>query len=59
MERIAIHIGDLGGIAEDVAYKMGSAVFGVTRTLVINTLLEICGSRFGKGQRNPDAHGRE
>jgi len=49
MERIAIHIGDLGGIAEDVAYKMGSAVFGVTRTLVINTLLEICGSRFGKG----------
>lgn len=49
MERIAIHIGDLGAIAEDVAYKMGSAVFGVTRTAVINTLLEICGSRFGKG----------
>ncbi len=49
MERIAIHIGDLGAIAEDVAYKMGSAVFGVTRTLVINTMLEICGSRFGKG----------
>lgn len=49
MERIAIHIGDLGAIAEDIAYKMGSAVFGVTRTLVINTMLEICGSRFGKG----------
>lgn len=49
LERIAIHIGDLGGIAEDIAYKMGSAVFGVTRTLVINTMLEICGSRFGKG----------
>lgn len=49
MERIAIHIGDLGAIAEDVAYKMGSAVFGVTRTIVINTLLEICGNRFGKG----------
>ncbi len=49
MERIAVHIGDLGAIAEDVAYKMGSAVFGVTRTLVINTMLEICGSRFGKG----------
>lgn len=49
MERMAIHIGDLGAIAEDVAYKMGSAVFGVTRTLVINTMLEICGSRFGKG----------
>lgn len=49
LERIAIHIGDLGGIAEDIAYKMGAAVFGVTRTLVINTMLEICGNRFGKG----------
>jgi len=49
LERIAIHIGDLGSIAEDIAYKMGSAVFGVTRTLVINTMLKICGSRFGKG----------
>lgn len=49
MERIAVHIGDLGAIAEDIAYKIGSAVFGVTRTLVINTMLEICGNRFGKG----------
>lgn len=49
MERMAIHIGDLGAIAEDIAYKMGSAVFGVTRTMVINTMLEICGNRFGKG----------
>lgn len=49
LERIATHIGTLGGIAEDIAYKMGSAVFGVTRTLVINTMLEICGNRFGKG----------
>lgn len=49
MERMAIHIGDLGAIAEDIAYKMGSAVFGVTRTLVINTMQEICGNRFGKG----------
>lgn len=49
MERMAIHIGDLGAIAEDVAYKMGSAIFGTSRTLVINTMLEICGNRFGKG----------
>lgn len=49
MERIAIHIGDLGAIAEDIAYKMGAAVFGITRTTVINTMLELCGSRFGKG----------
>lgn len=49
MERMAIHIGDLGAIAGDVAYLMGAEVLAVTRTLVINTMLEISGSRFGKG----------
>jgi len=49
MERMAIHIGDIGAIAGDIAYLMGSEVLGVTRTLVINTMLEISGSRFGKG----------
>lgn len=49
MERIAVHIGDLGAVSNDIAYLMGNAVFGATRTLVINTLLEICGSRFGRG----------
>ena len=49
MERCAIHIGDLGAIAGDIAYLMGSSIFGATRTLVINTMLEISGSRFGRG----------
>lgn len=49
MERVAIHIGDLGAIAGDIAYQMGASIFGVTRTLVINTMLEISGSRFGRG----------
>ncbi|MBQ9246702.1 NADH-quinone oxidoreductase subunit C [bacterium] len=49
MERIAIHIGDMGAIAGDMAYLMGASVFGVTRTLVINKMLEISGSRFGRG----------
>ncbi len=49
MERIAIHIGDMGAIAGDIAYLMGACVFGVTRTLVINTMLEFSGSRFGRG----------
>lgn len=52
MERIAIHIGDMGAIAGDIAYSMGAAVFGVTRTLVINTLLEWSGNRFGRGLIN-------
>ena len=49
MERIAIHIGDMGAIAGDIAYQMGASIFGVTRTIVINTMLEISGSRFGRG----------
>ncbi|HLP59577.1 MAG TPA: NADH-quinone oxidoreductase subunit C, partial [Candidatus Deferrimicrobium sp.] len=49
MERLAVHIGDLGAIANDIAYMTGNAVFGANRTSVINTLLSICGSRFGRG----------
>ena len=49
MERIAIHIGDMGAISGDIAYLMGASIYGVTRTLVINTMLEISGSRFGRG----------
>ena len=52
MERIAIHIGDMGAISGDIAYLMGASIFGVTRTLVINTMLEISGSRFGRGLIN-------
>ena len=52
MERIAIHIGDMGAIAGDIAYLMGASIFGVTRTLVINTMLELSGSRFGRGLIN-------
>lgn len=48
MERIAIHIGDLGAISNDVAYLMGSTYFANIRTEVINTMLAICGSRFGR-----------
>ena len=44
MERMAIHIGDIGAIAGDIAYLMAANVLGVTRTLVINTMLEISGS---------------
>ena len=49
LERIAVHIGDLAAIANDVAYLTGNAVFGALRTRVINTSLAACGSRFGRG----------
>lgn len=49
LERAAIHIGDLSALAGDIAFLMGNSVFQATRTLVINLLLSICGSRFGRG----------
>ena len=49
MERAAIHIGGLAAIAGDVAYLLGNAVYGAARTLVINALMDLCGSRFGRG----------
>ena len=36
LERIAIHTGDLSAICTDIAYQLGSSVFGRLRTPVIN-----------------------
>lgn len=49
MERIAIHTGDLSAICTDIAYQLGSSVFGRLRTPVINTMQVWCGNRLSKG----------
>lgn len=49
LERIAIHMGDLSALNTDVAYQLGSAVFGTLRTPLINCFQHWCGNRFGKG----------
>ena len=49
LERIAMHVGDLSGMAIDVAYQLASSVFGTLRTPVINYTQSWCGNRFGKG----------
>lgn len=49
LERAAVHIGDLSGIFNDVGFLMGSSTFAALRTLIINTTLLICGSRYGMG----------
>ena len=57
LERIAIHTGDLSAICTDIAYQLGSSVFGRLRTPVINTFQVWCGNRLAKGLiragRNP------
>lgn len=49
LERIAVHLGDLSALCADVGYQLGSAVFGVLRTPVINFTQLWCGNRLGKG----------
>jgi Ni,Fe-hydrogenase III large subunit len=49
LERIAIHTGDLAAICADVAYQLGSSVFGRLRTPIINFFQEWCGNRLAKG----------
>ena len=53
LERIAMHTGDLSAICTDIAYQLGSAVFGRLRTPVINFFQEWCGNRLAKGLIRP------
>ena len=49
LERVAMHLASLGGIATDIGFALPAAAFGGLRTAVINLTAEICGSRFGRG----------
>jgi Ni,Fe-hydrogenase III large subunit len=52
-ERIAVHTGDLSAICTDIAYQLGSSVFGRLRTPVINYFQIWCGNRLAKGLIRP------
>ncbi|MBK7172641.1 MAG: NADH dehydrogenase subunit [Bacteroidales bacterium] len=53
LERIAIHTGDLSALCTDIAYQLGSAVFGRLRTPIVNFMQEWCGNRLSKGFIRP------
>jgi Ni,Fe-hydrogenase III large subunit len=53
LERIAIHTGDLSAVCADIAYQLGSSVFGRLRTPVINYFQEWTGNRLAKGLIRP------
>ncbi len=53
LERIAMHLSGLAGMATDIAYLPGGSTYGRLRTAVINTFMRICGSRFGRGWLRP------
>ena len=53
LERIAIHTGDLSAACTDIAYQLGSSVFGRLRTPIVNFMQEWCGNRLIKGLIRP------
>ncbi|MBU3928731.1 MAG: NADH dehydrogenase subunit, partial [Bacteroidetes bacterium] len=53
MERIAIHTGDLSAVCTDIAYQLGSSVYGRLRTPLINFMQEWAGNRLSKGLIRP------
>jgi Ni,Fe-hydrogenase III large subunit len=53
LERIAMHLSGLAGMATDIAYLPGGSTYGRLRTAVINTSMRLCGNRFGRGWLRP------
>jgi NADH:ubiquinone oxidoreductase subunit D len=55
MERIAMHLVALTGLATDIAFLQGGASYGRLRTAIINATQRVCGNRFGRGWPPPGA----
>jgi Ni,Fe-hydrogenase III large subunit len=53
LERIAMHVATLNGLATDIAFLQGGGTYGRLRTAIINATQRICGNRFGRGWLRP------
>jgi Ni,Fe-hydrogenase III large subunit len=53
LERVAMHLASLSGLAADVGLLQGASSYGRLRTTAINTTQRLCGSRFGRGALRP------
>jgi Ni,Fe-hydrogenase III large subunit len=57
MERLANHVGDLGALANDVAFLPAAAACGKIRGDFLNLTAMVCGNRFGRGIVRPGDSG--
>lgn len=53
LERVAMHLVALTGLATDIAFLQGGATYGRLRTAIINATQRVCGNRFGRGWLRP------
>ena len=57
LERLANHVGDLGALANDVAFLPTASYCGRLRGDFLNMTATLCGSRFGRGMIRPGGVG--
>ena len=57
LERIAMHLAGLSGMAADIGFLPGASTYGRLRTTAINTSMRLCGSRFSRGAVRPGGNG--
>lgn len=53
LERVAMHLAGLAGLATDIGFLQGATTYGRLRTTAINTTMRLCGSRFGRSALRP------
>ena len=59
LERLANHVGDIGALANDVAFLPTLSACGKIRGDILNLTAQICGNRFGRGLIRPGGCRRE
>ncbi len=57
LERVAMHLAGLSGLAQDLGFAQGASTYGRLRTTAINATMRLCGSRFGRGGVRPGGSG--
>jgi len=59
LERVAMHLAGLSGLAADLGFLQGATSYGRLRTTAINSTMRLCGSRFGRGALRPGGIGMQ
>lgn len=57
LERVAMHLSGMAGLSTDLGFLQGASTYGRLRTIAINSMMQLCGSRFGRSAVRPGGAG--